>query len=416
MNSIFIYTLSNTFRSLKHRNFRLFFFGQCISVIGTWIQQIAISWLIYRLTNSAFIMGFITFIGAIPAIFVTPFAGVIIDRINKHKALILIQLTFLLEAAALAFFTISNSVNVPIILIIGLFNGISAAIDMPLRQALIIQLIDKNEDLSNAISLNSSSFNLARLVGPAIAGVLIASVGEGLCFLINAISYIAVIWALALIHVDYSPIKFKQRESFLTELKEGFSYTYNFKSILYVTLFIAIAGSFGMAFPVIMPIFAKEILGGNAQTLGYLMSGLGIGALGGALYLSARCEVRGLSNRIIIATIALGFALIGLNFTKNLYVAISLLTIVGIGMVMIIAGCNTLIQYFVDEDKRGRIMSIYTMAFFGTVPFGSLIEGSVAEKLGVPFTFLLDGIAMLTLAIWLFSKSKILKKDYKLSR
>jgi MFS family permease len=400
----------NTFRALKHRNFKLFFFGQCISVIGTWIQQIAISWLIYKLTNSAFLMGLITFAGSIPSLLVSPFAGVEIDRINKHKALVFVQSTFLLEAFALAIFTLTGTVNIWIVLVISIFMGVSNAIDLPLRQSLIIQLVEGDEDLSNAISLNSSSFNLARLVGPAIAGLLIAAVGEGFCFLLNAISYIAVIWALILIKIKPHPIDLSERKNLLTEFEEGFDYAYHYKPILYLILYIGLASLCGMAFQVIMPIFAKEVLGGDAQTLGYIMSIVGVGALAGAFYLSSRASVKGLSIRIFIASIMLGVGLIGLFFINTFKYTVPFFTMIGLGMVTIIAGCNTLIQFFVDEDKRGRVMSIYTMAFFGTVPLGSLLEGAIAEKLGAPTTFLINGLGMLLLAYWFYRKIDCFKK------
>src|SRR5574344_138563 len=399
-----IHSFSNTFRALKHRNFKLFFLGQCISLIGTWVQQIAISWLIYRLTNSALLMGIITFAGSLPSIFVSPFAGVIIDRINKHKALIFIQSTFLVEALALALFTLTNTVNIWIVLAISVLIGISNAIDMPLRQSLIVQLVDGNEDLSNAISLNSSSFNLARLIGPAIAGLLIAAIGEGWCFFINAISYIAVIFALCLIKIKYFPLSAQGKNTIIEDLKEGFLYSYNFRPIRYLIFYIGLSGICGMAYQGIMQIYASNVLGGNDQTLGYIMSAVGVGALAGAFYLSMRSDVKGLKKRIFITTEMLGTGLICLYFIKNFLISLPFFMLIGIGMVMIIAGCNTLIQFFVDDDKRGRVMSIYTMAFFGTVPFGSLFEGAIAEKLGVSLTFLLNGIGMILLSILFFKK------------
>src|SRR5574344_124255 len=228
----------NTFRALKYKNYRLFFFGQCISLIGTWIQQIAMSWLVYKLTKSAFLMGIICFTSAIPALIISPFAGVFIDRINKKNALIIVQCSFLLEAFILSLLTLSHSLNIFNILVISLFMGISTAIDMPLRQAFVVQLVDNPEDLSNAISLNSSCFNLARLIGPAIAGILVALIGEGWCFMINALSYIAVIWALFLIIAKIQPPTNTEQKSVLSELKDGFLYSYNYKLIWDILIFI----------------------------------------------------------------------------------------------------------------------------------------------------------------------------------
>lgn len=408
MSNRLIETIVTTFRALKHRNYRLFFLGQCISVIGTWIQQVAISWLIYKLTKSAFIMGLIGFAGSLPSLFVTPFAGVFIDRMNKHKALIFVQASFLIEAFILAVATLTNVVNIWVILAISILMGISNAIDMPLRQSFIVQLVENNEDLGNAISLNSSSFNLARLIGPAIAGVLIAAVGEGWCFMINALSYVAVIWALMIMQIKCSIFNnnTKETKSVLTELKEGVLYAYHSKAIWYLLWFIGIASIFGMAFQIVMPIYAKEVLGGNAQTLGYLMSASGVGALAGALYLSSRTSVKGLGKFTCIASVLFGIGLMGLNYINTLPLAVASLTVAGFGMVGIIASCNTLIQFFVDEDKRGRVMSLYTVAFFGTVPFGSLFEGFIADKIGVQLTYFFNGAILILLAYLLITKLK----------
>lgn len=398
----------NTFRALKYKNYRLFFFGQCISLIGTWIQQIAMSWLVYKLTKSAFLMGIICFTSAIPALIISPFAGVFIDRINKKNALIIVQCSFLLEAFILSLLTLSHSLNIFNILVISLFMGISTAIDMPLRQAFVVQLVDNPEDLSNAISLNSSCFNLARLVGPAIAGLLIALIGEGWCFMINALSYIAVIWALLLICIDSNKYSVPEtKQSFFSEFKEGFNYSYNYKLIWYIILLIGIASLSGMAFQVVMPIYAKEILKGDAQTLGYLMSAAGIGALIGALYLSSRTSVKGLSKWSCLSAVFFGAGLIGLNFINNLPLALLSLCITGFGMVILIASCNTIIQYFCDESKRGRVMGLYTIAFFGTAPFGSLLEGIIADKLGISLTYFINGTILILLAIWFYSKLKL---------
>ncbi|MCI1273820.1 MAG: MFS transporter [Clostridiaceae bacterium] len=398
----------NTFRALKYKNYRLFFFGQCISLIGTWIQQVAMSWLIYKLTNSAFLMGLVCFVSTLPALILSPFAGVFIDRMEKKKALVFVQFSFLIEAFILAVLTLTNLLNIWNVLIISLFMGVSNAIDMPLRQAFVVQLVDDNEDLSNAISLNSSCFNLARLIGPAIAGVLIAIIGEGWCFMINALSYIAVIWALLLILVsnEYAKIPAKKETSILEELKEGFNYSYNNKFIWYIFMFIGIASLSGMAFQVVMPIYAKEILKGGAQTLGYLMSAAGIGALIGALYLSSRTSIKGLSKWTCASAVMFGSGLIGLKFISNLPLALLSLSITGFGMVVLIASCNTIVQYYCEESKRGRVMGLYTIAFFGTAPFGSLIEGTIADKLGISTTYLINGIILLILAYWFSTKLK----------
>lgn len=391
-----------TFRALRHKNYSLFFVGQCISLVGTWIQQIAISWLVYRLTNSALLMGVITFMGSIPSLFIAPFAGVFVDRINKHKALIILQAVFMLEALVLSILTLTGVIQVWHVVIISTLIGMTNAVDMPLRQSFVVQLVDDNNDLGNAISLNSSMFNLARMIGPAIAGVLIAAVGEGTCFLINALSYIAVIGALFAMAITYKAKQKKENQKVLNELVEGFRYAFGVKIIRNALLYLAISSFVGMGYQVLMPIFAEQILGGNAQTLGIIMSASGVGALTGALHLASRKTNKGLERLIFIASILFGFALMGLKYTNTIWLAILLLFFTGFGMVTIMASSNTLIQDCVDEDKRGRVMSLYTMAFIGTAPVGSLFEGAIAEKIGVPYTLLINGVIMIISAL-LFS-------------
>lgn len=398
--------ICSTFRALKYRNYKLFFSGQCISLIGTWIQQIAMSWLIYTLTKSALVMGVIVFAGSVPSLFVSPFAGVIIDRINKFHALIIVQTAFMIGAFIIAALTLTGVIQVWHIIVLSILMGITNAIDIPLRQSLVVQLVDDPNDLSNAISLNSSSFNLARLIGPAVAGVLIAAVGEGICFLINAISYIAVIYALFMMKMNTQPKNKNDKLDIISELKEGYQYVCASISIRSIILYLATASLLAMSFPVLMPIFVKEILHGGADTMGFLMSASGIGALLGALYLAGRKSVMGLENWICVASLLCAFGLVGLSLTSNMLISFGLLFFTGMGMVIIIAACNTLIQHFVDDDKRGRVMSLYTMAFMGTVPIGSLLSGAIAEKIGVPHTFLVAGIALIIAAAFFSTKLK----------
>lgn len=405
----------STFRAFQHRNYQLFFAGQGISLIGTWIQQIAISWLIYTMTKSPLLMGIITFTGSIPSLFVSPFAGVLIDRINKYHSLIIVQAIFMIEALILAILTMAGVVQVWHILVLSALIGITNAIDMPLRQSFVVHLVGGNEDLSNAISLNSSMFNLARLIGPAIAGILISSIGEGLCFLINSLSYIAVIGALFAMKIHPEKVTKVKEASILNELKEGVIYSFQSKPIYNAILYLAFSSLIGMSFPVLMPIFANETLKGGAQTLGFLMSASGIGALLGSLYLAWRKSVLGLERIIVIASLIFGLGLIGLAFTSKIWVSLLMLFMTGIGMVTIMAACNTLIQYWVDDNKRGRVMSLYTMAFIGTAPLGSLCGGVIADKIGVSETFLLAGIAMLALVIVFITKLKYFKPTKNLS-
>ncbi len=393
----------NTFRALKSRNYRLFFAGQCISLIGTWVQNIAMSWLVYTLTKSAFLMGLITFVNAIPSLIISPFAGVIVDRVNKYKALIIIQALFGIQALLIAILTLSELIQIWHIVIMGFFIGIVAAFDMPMRQSLVIQLVENKKDLSNAISLNSSSFNLARLIGPAFAGVLIASFNEGICFLINAISYIAVIYALLLIKLPSINKRKEQINNFLYEMKEGLKYAAEYFPIRCILIYLSIASFLGMSYPLLMPIFAKEVLNGDAKMLGFLMSAAGIGALGASLYLASKKSVLGLPQNLLTGSVLLASGLLGLKFLHNIYMSSMLLFVIGYGMVSIMITSNTLLQHYVDNDKRGRIMSLYTIAFIGTVPVSNLFAGIVAEKIGVLNTFLVFGLLMAT-AIFVFAK------------
>lgn len=402
--------MSLTFRALRHRNYRLFFSGQFISLTGTWMQQIALSWLIYSLTKSPLLMGIIMFAGTAPSLFVSPFAGVLIDRINKYHALIIVQTLFMIEAFIIAILTLTGIIQVWHIVILSILMGLTNAVDIPLRQAFVVKLIDASEDLGNAISLNSSCFNLARMIGPAIAGVLIASFGEGICFLINALSYIAVIYALLLMKINAKPPQRKTDKNILAELREGFKYAFDSIPIRIIIIFIGTTSLIGMSFPVLMPIFAKEILHGGAQTMGFLMSSSGIGALLGALYLAGKRSVLGLEKWLFVAALLFGFGLVGLSFVNKFWLALSLLFVIGFGMVVIIAACNTIIQDLVDENVRGRVMSLYTVAFIGTAPIGSLCGGAIAEKIGVPYTFLLTGLTMVAAALIFSTKLKYFKK------
>ncbi len=398
-----------TFRALRHRNYRLFFSGQCISLTGTWIQQVAMSWLIYNLTNSPLLMGVIMFTSSIPALFISPFAGVMIDRINKYHVLILLQILFMIETFVIAILTLTGVIQVWHIVVLSILMGITGAFDMPLRQAFVVHLVDNSDDIGNAISLNSSSFNLARLVGPAIAGVLIASFSEGICFLINALSYIAVIVALLAMNINPLPPRKKADINIFQEFKEGFKYAFDLIPMRNILIYLSIASLIGMSFPVLMPIYAKEILHGGAQTLGFLMSASGIGALIGALYLAGKKSALGLEKWIFATSLIFALGIVGMAFTTKVWVALALLFSIGLGMVVVIAACNTMLQDMVDDDKRGRVMSLYTMAFMGTAPIGSLCGGAIANQIGVPHTFLLIGLTMLIATFAFSTKLKYFK-------
>ncbi|MDD3594432.1 MAG: MFS transporter [Candidatus Gastranaerophilales bacterium] len=401
---------SSTFRALYSRNYRLFFIGQSISLIGTWVQNVAIMWLIYSLTNSAFLMGVVMFINSLPSIIFTPFAGVLVDRVNQYKTLILLQILFGVQYFIFALLTLSGHINIYYIILLGLGISTTMAFDMPLRQAFVIQLVDNKKDLNNAISLNSSSFNLARLIGPSIAGILIALFGEGICFLFNSLSYIPVIAALLLMKITTETHLSNLSDDFFTAFKSGIKYASEHKSIKNILIFLTIASFLGMSYPLLMPIFAKEILHGDAQTLGYLMSAAGVGALAASLQLAAKESVEGLSKWLYLGALILSFGMISLGFIHYLYLSLFLLFFVGYGMVVIMITSNTLLQHLVDNSKRGWIMGLYTIAFISTLPLSNLAAGTMAEKIGILNTFIVFGLAMLFTGL-MFRSSFIPRKS-----
>jgi len=377
--------LSSIVRSLHYRNFRLFFYGQSISLIGTWIQRITVPWLVYRLTGSVFLLGMVGFAGQIPTFIMSPFAGVLIDRWNRHKILIVTQVLALIQALVLAFLFYGKSISVWHIGILSVFLGIINAFDMPARQSFVVDMIEKKEDLGNAIALNSSMVNSARLIGPSIAGVLISLTGEGMCFMINAISYIFVIAFLLMMKIKPRKIEVQDVKAF-QKFKEGFSYTFGFIPIRYIIFLLALVSLMGMPYTVLMPVFAKTILHGGSHTFGFLMGASGIGALMGAIYMASRKNAAGLESFIPWFAAIFGFGLITFSLSHYFILSMFLMLITGFGMLMQMTSSNTILQTIVDDDKRGRVMSFYTMAFMGTAPFGSLLAGALASKVGAPTT------------------------------
>jgi MFS family permease len=390
------------FRGLYHRNYRLFFGGQGISLIGTWMQQIAMSWLVYRLTNSAFLLGVIGFSSQICSFIFSPFAGVLSDRWNRHHILVVTQSLAMVQAFILASLTLMGVVAVHQLIILAIFLGLVNAFDMPTRQAFVVEMVEKREDLGNAIALNSFLFNGARLVGPSIAGILISILGEGMCFLFNGLSFLAVI--IALLAMKMTPNK---RESERTQvwrgLKEGFTYAFRFPPIRSILFFLGWISLVGMANTTLMPVFAKDILHGGPHTYGFLMGAVGVGAIIGAIFLASRRSVLGLGKIIVIASAILGIGLISFSLSHLLWLSLFLLLLTGFGMMVHMASSNTILQTMVDDDKRGRVMSLYTMAFMGMAPFGSLAGGSLAGSIGAPNTLIIGGASCL-LGSFMFAK------------
>jgi len=391
------------FRTLQSRNYRLFFIGQFISLIGTMIQQIAVSWLVYRMTSSVFLLGLVGFASQFPTFVITPFAGVWSDRFNRHKILVWTQALSLIQALALAILVLSGAITVWQIILLSLFIGCVNAIDMPNRQSFVIYMIDDRNDLGNAIALNSAMFNGSRLIGPFIAGVLIATVGEGICFLINALSYIAVLIAILAMSTDHIKVNIS-KTSVMKELKEGFIYVFGNPKIRAILILVSLTSIMGVPLIVLMPAFAKDILQGGPHTLGFLMSALGAGALLGAVYLASRANIKGLLKIINMGALIFGIGLIGCSLSRSLWISILMVFIAAFGMMVQVASTNTWLQTNVDDDKRGRTMSFYVVSFMGMAPFGSLLAGSVAGFIGVPNTIFIGGIVCILGAIF-FLKS-----------
>ena len=382
-------------RALRSRNYRLFVAGQGVSLVGTWMQHVAMSWLVYRLTGSAMLLGVVGFTSQIPTLFISPVAGVLADRWDRRRLLLVTQSLAMVQAALLAVVVLTGIVQVWQIILLSLILGVVNACDIPIRQSFVVEMVERREDLGNAIALNSSLVNSARLIGPAIAGLLIASVGEGLCFVLNAISYLGVIAALAAMRIPPASHRQHPRRHILHELREGFAYAYNFAPIRSILLLLALVSLMGMPYSVLVPVFAKEILHGGAHTFGFLMTAAGSGALVGTLYLASRKSVRGLGMVIVRATIlfAVGIAIFALS--TNFSLSLAALALTGFGGMTLVASCNTVLQTILDEDKRGRVMSFFTMSFIGVAPFGNLGAGSMAGIFGPRDTLLLGCLGCL---------------------
>ena len=390
--------LNTTLISLRNRNYRLFFFGQTASLVGTWMQVVAMSWLVYHLTNSALLLGLVGFFSQIPAFFIAPFAGVFIDRWNKHRILVITQILSMLQALALAVLTLTGAINIWHIVALSLSLGFINAFDMPARQAFVVEMVEKRCDMANAIALNSAIVNVSRLIGPAVAGILVALVGEGYCFLINAISFMAVIVALLAMKIK----KFQPASSgknVLHEVKEGFRYAFGSTPIRWLLILLGIISIAGMPYAVLMPIFAKDILKGSSYTLGFLMASSGVGALIGGIYLAARKTVLGLGKILAAAAAIFGAGLIFFGISKTLWLSLAMMVFTGFGMLINIAAVNTILQTITEDDKRGRVMSFYTMAFIGLTPIGNLLAGILAESIGAPNTVIISGAVCILGAI-----------------
>lgn len=382
--------LSYAFRALRHRNFRLFTVGQTISLMGFWMQQVAVGWLVYRLTDSAFLLGLVGFVSQAPVFVLAPIAGVLADRFNRRRLVIITQALAMLQALALATLVLTDSVTITYILLLMALQGAISGFDIPARQSFILEMVGSRDDLPNAIALNSSMFNAARLVGPAIAGFAIGAFGEGWVILLNGISYVTVLAALFAMNVGTAQ-RARAGGAMLRHMREGFDYAFGSHPIRSILLLVAVVSIAGVPFSVLMPVIATDMLGGGPRALGILTGATGLGALAGALFLASRRSVRGLSRVIVAAALLFGASLVAVSLSATTWLSTLILAFTGFGMMVQMAASNTILQTIVDDDKRGRVMSLYSMAFIGTAPAGSLFAGTLASQLGTPITLAIGG-------------------------
>ena len=377
-------------RALRARNYRLFFSGQSVSVIGTWMTRVATAWLVYRLTKSAVLLGIVSFSGQVPAFFLAPIAGVWIDRWDRRRTLVVTQVLSMLQSFALAALALAGVIQVWEVIVLALVQGIINAFDMPARQSFVIQMVERREDLGNAIALNSSMVNMARLIGPAVAGFLISVAGEGYCFLADGLSYIAVVASLLMMRMRVAETR-PERRDIWPDLVEGWRYVSGSPPIRLILLLLGLVSLVAMPYTVLMPIFASAILHGGPHTLGYLTSAAGLGALTGAISLAMRRSVVGLGSRIAVASALFGASLIVFALSRYLWLSLLILPLTGFAMMQQMAASNTILQTIVEDGKRGRVMSFYAMAFQGMAPFGSLLAGTMASRIGAPATLVMGG-------------------------
>jgi MFS family permease len=390
---------SHAWRALKHRNFKLFVSGQSISLIGTWMTRLATSWLVWRLTHSALMLGVVGFSGQILTFLLAPFAGVLIERMDRRKLLVWTQVLAGVQSLGLAALTLAGVITIPEIILLSALQGLINAFDMPGRQSFVMQMVENRADLGNAIALNSSMVNVARMVGPALAGLVIGAWGEGYCFLIDGLSYIAVVLSLVLMRLKRHESK-RAAVSMLEQMKEGWTYVSTFRPIRTILLLFGMLSLMGWPFMVLLPIFASTVLHGGPHTLAWLTAASGIGALASAVSLAVRKSVLGLTRMIQWSAGMLGGGLIVFGLSQVLWLSMLLLLLVGFGLMQCVAASNTVIQTLVPEDKRSRVMSYYTMAFVGMAPFGSLLAGGLAHYLGAPRAVMITGAACVLGAVW----------------
>ncbi len=390
--------LRTTLRAFRYRNYRLYFGGQGISLTGSWMQLLCLGWLVFRLTGSAFHLGLVAFAAQVPVIFMSPLSGVLADRMDRMRIMLVAQTLAMAQAFVLAFLMFSKAIASWHLVPLAFFLGVANALDAPARHSFIVQVVERKEDLGNAIALNSAMFNGARLVGPPIAGILVGLVGEGICFLINGVSYLAVIFAM--LAMRFAP-RARRRKGlgFWTELREGFAYTFGTRPIRLVIALIAWVSLVGVSYVTLMPVFVRRVLDGGPHSMGFLLGAAGCGALLGALALASRRSSHGLEAIMVGGALLFGTVLIGLAMAGTFWLDMPLMFLGGLGMMVQMASANTYIQHRVSDDMRARVMSIYTMAFMGATPIGSLLLGALASAIGVQWAIALGGALTLSGAL-----------------
>lgn len=392
-------SINTMLRAFHSRNYSLYFIGQGISLIGTWMQTIALSWLVYRLTKSAFLLGAVGFINQAPMMILTPLSGVLADRWNRYRMMLFTQSGLMVFAAILAVLALTHWISLWHIIVLGICFGVTNAFDAPTRHSFIVQLVENRQDLGNAIALNSAMFNSARLIGPALAGLLISWTGEGICFLFNSLSFLAVLTALLAMKIPAQSFTSSAREGILQELKEGFLYTFRSKPIRLILLHFAVVALLGMSFTVLLPILANDILKGGPRGLGFLMGAMGIGALLSSILMASRQGNDGLWKFAGRSSTIFGLGLLALSRSRSFILSLVIMVIIGCSMINIMISTNTFLQTNIEDSKRARVMAFYLLCFFGTVPFGNLVTGTVATIIGVPNTIMITGIFSLAASL-----------------
>jgi MFS family permease len=393
------FVVAHTFRALRHRNYRLFFVGQGLSLIGTWLQQVAMGWLVYRLTGSAWLLGVVAFCANVGILLFSNVAGVLADRIDRRRGLLATQSLMLVQAVVLAILVAFHWIETWHLIVLALWLGTCSAFDLPLRQSMYVHFVADRGDLANAIALNSMLVNTARVVGPAVAGLLLAWTGEAACFALNALSFTAVIAAILKMHWS-ADIRPAASAGWWASWVEGVRYAYGLKPVRALLALVASLAWTISPYTSLMPVYAKDIFGGGPHTLGYLLSAAGLGALLSTAYLASRATVRGLGRVILFASACSGLALLAFAYMRIYPVALLLLVFVGGGTILAAASANTILQTIVDDRLRGRVASFYTLAFLGVAPLGNLAAGAIASVFGTPFTFALNGVLAVLAALW----------------